>query len=349
MKEINLPLVSVVTPTYNGEEFIERFLNSVLKQTYKNIELILINDGSTDRTEEIVLSYSEKFKNKGITFKYIYQENKGISGALNNGFSFFKGKYLSWPDSDNILDRDNIQKEVDFLENNKNYDVVVCQSQLFDQNFRKGYILKRIPPEKDDNFFKDFIIEKNVVFGGGAFMIRSSAFDNVYPNRKIYDSRHGPNWQILLPILYNNNKCGYLDEVLYYVYERQGSVSRSAYTFEEKILKQNGYEDILLNTINSIVKMPENDKKYWKDIIRQKYDLRRLNIAAQTRDKNILESYYLDYKNKYPIGPNEKLIYKKGKSNFIYYFEKLIQIPRKIVRKIKRIFKKVEYFDFDSN
>ena len=65
-------LVSIVTPCYNGEYFIRRFLKSILNQTYSNIEMILINDGSTDRTEEIVREFQNEFSKRGIRFVYQY-------------------------------------------------------------------------------------------------------------------------------------------------------------------------------------------------------------------------------------------------------------------------------------
>lgn len=67
----NLPLVSLITPCYNGEKYLERFLDSVLAQTYDNIEFILVNDGSTDDTEKIALSYQEKFADRGYIYIYI--------------------------------------------------------------------------------------------------------------------------------------------------------------------------------------------------------------------------------------------------------------------------------------
>lgn len=64
--------VSIITPCYNGEKYIRRYLESILKQTYTNIELIFINDGSNDNTEEIVMSFKEEFERKKIEFIYIY-------------------------------------------------------------------------------------------------------------------------------------------------------------------------------------------------------------------------------------------------------------------------------------
>lgn len=102
-------LVSIITPCYNGEKFVSRFLDSVLDQSYTNIELIVINDGSTDQTEQILKSYEIKFKEKGIKFIHLFQSNGGQSSAINKGLEIFSGEYLTWPDSDDILTPDAIE------------------------------------------------------------------------------------------------------------------------------------------------------------------------------------------------------------------------------------------------
>jgi len=91
------PLVSIVTPCYNCENHISRYLDSIIGQTYKNIELVLINDGSNDNTESIINSYTSKLKKRGIDLIYITQKNSGVSEALNTGLKHFSGDYR--PDS----------------------------------------------------------------------------------------------------------------------------------------------------------------------------------------------------------------------------------------------------------
>ena len=77
------PLVSIITPCYNGETFLHRYFESILAQTYPNLELIFVNDGSTDKTEEIAMSYQKKLCEKGIRYIYLEQENAGQAAALN--------------------------------------------------------------------------------------------------------------------------------------------------------------------------------------------------------------------------------------------------------------------------
>ena len=88
---MNYPLTSIIAPCYNGESYIRRFLDSILAQTYPAIELILINDGSTDRTDQIIKSYLDKFKSKNIYLNYIIVANAGIGAAINLGLKHIRG------------------------------------------------------------------------------------------------------------------------------------------------------------------------------------------------------------------------------------------------------------------
>jgi len=72
-------LISILTPTYNYGHFIHRLLDSVLQQTYNNIEMIIIDDGSTDNTKQVIDGYIEKFQKRGFSLNYIYQGNQGLS------------------------------------------------------------------------------------------------------------------------------------------------------------------------------------------------------------------------------------------------------------------------------
>ena len=195
--------VSIITPCYNGEKYVSRYLDSILRQTYKNIELIFINDGSDDNTEEIVKSYIKKFNDAGMELIYLYQKNSGQAAAVNKGLKIFSGDYLTWPDSDDILTDDSIEKKVRFLEENQQYGFVRTAAKGVtdeDLNIITGYFGKNNPNRNKEDLFLDFIIENNVWFAPGCFMVRSSSYLDVNKERKIYEGRSGQNWQMLLPI-----------------------------------------------------------------------------------------------------------------------------------------------------
>ncbi len=109
-------IVSVVIPTYNRANFIADAVASVIKQSYRNIEIIVVDDGSTDNTRKMLYPY---LKNKDII--YIYQNNRGVSAARNLGTMISKGKYISFLDSDDFWKRDKLQKQMDFLLSQSEY------------------------------------------------------------------------------------------------------------------------------------------------------------------------------------------------------------------------------------
>ncbi|MFN3692324.1 MAG: glycosyltransferase family 2 protein, partial [Fervidobacterium sp.] len=91
------PLVSVIIPAYNVEGYIEKTIESVLNQTYRNLEIIVVNDGSTDKTREIAYNI---LKNSGVNFKIIDQTNQGVSVARNVGIENASGDYIKFLDGD---------------------------------------------------------------------------------------------------------------------------------------------------------------------------------------------------------------------------------------------------------
>ncbi|HOL87585.1 MAG TPA: glycosyltransferase family 2 protein, partial [Defluviitoga tunisiensis] len=113
------PMISVIMPVYNGEKYLPEAIESILNQTYKNFEFIIINDGSTDRTEEIILSYKDD--------RIIYvknEKNLQIVESLNKGINLAKGKYIARMDADDISLPKRLEKQIEFME--KNTHVGVC-------------------------------------------------------------------------------------------------------------------------------------------------------------------------------------------------------------------------------
>lgn len=115
------PKVSIIIPVYNSEKYISRCIESILKQTYKNIEIITINDGSKDLSEEVILQLQKE--NEGI-IRYYAQENQGISRTRNSGIKLATGKYLMFIDNDDYIDNDYVERFVNEAES-KEYDVVI--------------------------------------------------------------------------------------------------------------------------------------------------------------------------------------------------------------------------------
>lgn len=105
-KESNLPVISVIVPAYNVEKYIRECLVSLVEQTFRDIEIVVVNDGSTDKTAEII----DEFARKDNRIKVITQENQGLSAARNRGIEQARGEYISFVDSDDWVDKDFLEK-----------------------------------------------------------------------------------------------------------------------------------------------------------------------------------------------------------------------------------------------
>lgn len=106
----NFPLVSIIIPVYNGSNYVKEAIDSALNQTYKNIEILVVNDGSKDdgATERIALSYGDKIK-------YFYKENGGVSSALNYGIKMMQGEYFSWLSHDDKYAPNKVESQVNLI------------------------------------------------------------------------------------------------------------------------------------------------------------------------------------------------------------------------------------------
>ncbi|MGG3799025.1 glycosyltransferase [Metabacillus fastidiosus] len=131
-KLTNKPLVSVIVPAYNHEKYVQNTLDSIINQTYSNIELIILNDGSSDNTHKIITAYAEKLKNRFTNYVYINKENEGVCKTLNKGLEISQGKYIIPFASDDYMFPERIEEQVHFLEENKEYGMVYTNG--FDYN-----------------------------------------------------------------------------------------------------------------------------------------------------------------------------------------------------------------------
>lgn len=248
------PLVSLVSPCFNGEAYINRFLDSILEQTYENIELIIVDDCSTDKSPDIIESYIPLFLNKGYEVIFLkHYENKGQASAINTALPYVKGRYICWPDSDDLFMPKSIEERVEFMEKHQydfiRTDVSVCCEGSLD---KIEYKLSEKNDFVSKNLLKDIVLESNVYFCPGGYMVSSKALDLSIPDKFIYESRYGQNWQLLIPIA-EKFDCYYLDEVHYKYVVRANSHSRiDNYNFDKDITKVEGHLDIILRSLDRL-------------------------------------------------------------------------------------------------
>ena len=119
-----LPKVSIIIPVYNGEKYVKAAIKSALNQSYKNIEVIVINDGSTDNTEKILKTFGDKIK-------YFNKENGGVSSALNLGIKKMKGDYFSWLSHDDLYKKNKIKKQIEYIQSKDLNSVILYSDYQF--------------------------------------------------------------------------------------------------------------------------------------------------------------------------------------------------------------------------
>ena len=259
-------LVTIITPCYNGENYVENLLKSIINQTYKKIEFIFVNDGSKDKTEQIIKKYEPEFKNKNIIFKYIKQRNRGQAKAVDTGLKEIEGEYLIWADSDDYFEDDAIENMVNFLKNNPKYSAVRGEVAFrkFDDKENIERIGKSKNPENED-LFVNYIVQEDVYCFIGVMMVKTEKFLKTNKGRNIYINRAGQNWQLILPSVYKG-KTGYINKVTYNYLIRENSHSHQKENAIKFLQKIENHKKILTHTINKIVDDDKEKEKYKKII-----------------------------------------------------------------------------------
>lgn len=301
-------MVSIIVPCFNGEKFINRCFDSILNQTYKNIELILINDGSTDRSEQIIKNYRSKFEEANIKLIYVYQENKGAGGAVNSGLKYVNGEYLTLLDIDDYIMPESIELKVEFLRKNNDYDIVRTNGYYVKENdlSEKNNLFVNNDYEKNNiNIFNDLVLAKTNNWAG-SYMIRTNKLFDFYKDRNIYESKYGQNLQILMPIAYNS-KSGFIDKPLMKYIRQDNSLSQLGSDTNLEVKNLLGYKQIREYMIDKIV--DEKDREKYLRMIEITYARYFMEIAFYKGDINLLKKNYKILKNFRATSIEDKILY----------------------------------------
>lgn len=179
-----MPRVSVLMPAYDAEKYIADAIKSILNQTFTDFELIIVNDGSTDKTKQII----EEFDDKRI--KYFENDgNKGLSFTRNRLIEISKGEFIAWLDSDDVANPQRLKEQVSFLDNNPKHAFVASWARLIDgDNHPTGNYLKSYIPNK---YLRELLLFVNYIVQS-SMLIRKShlpklLYDLNYPPTEDYE------------------------------------------------------------------------------------------------------------------------------------------------------------------
>ncbi|MBP7507587.1 MAG: glycosyltransferase family 2 protein [Prolixibacteraceae bacterium] len=208
--------VSVVIPTFNHENFVIQAIQSVFDQTYKNYELIVVDDGSTDNTKDRVSSLFDG------RLKYIYQANKGLSAARNTGIKYSGYEYVAFLDADDKWLPNKLELQVARMNQDPGIGLLGCGYYVINE---KGVIEMEVPgsPVKDQNKFKKSLFIRNIVSGSGSgVLIRREVLSKVgFFDETLTASE---DWDMWLRIA-GYYKIDILEEVLVKIMHRSNSMS----------------------------------------------------------------------------------------------------------------------------
>ena len=165
-----MPLVSVVIPVYNGEKYIRQTLDSVFAQTFKNLEVIVIDDGSTDGTAEVVRSYGDKIV-------FLRGNHSGPATSRNRGIDSARGPLVAFLDADDLWSSDKIEKQVAIAQSHPEYGLITCDAPMFDAAGMIVSSQKKGRPVATGYVLKN-LLQDNWV-GTSGVMVRRECFDKV--------------------------------------------------------------------------------------------------------------------------------------------------------------------------
>lgn len=214
----SLPLVSIVMPTYNGEKYLKEAIASCLHQTYGNIELIIVDDGSTGITSSIVSEFDDP------RIRYLkLNTNTGAANALNKGFKISRGQYLSWISDDDLYELTAIEKMADSLMNNRRIDFVYANYYKVD---KENNVIQTVNVEEPIN-----LRERNCI--GPCVMYKSDVYETVGDFRSEFWLAE--EYEYWIKIYRNRFKMVPLNEFLFrYRVHQEGKTGKFGVDMEER-------------------------------------------------------------------------------------------------------------------
>lgn len=270
-------MVSVIVPVYNVEKYIEKCLKSLVEQTLKNIEIIIVNDGSTDNSKKIISKFAEKYSN----IKYYEKTNGGLSSARNYGIKYANGEYVAFLDSDDYVEK-NLYELMYKKALQENSDMVECDF-IWEYYGKNGEIVKR-KKDKRKNFKTLNQYVKNARVVAWNKLIKKQIIDDFnirFPEGLIYEDI-----EFFYKLFPHLNKISYVNTYGIHYVQRNGSILNSN---PEKI--------------GDIFKILDNVIKYYRDLDiyenEMKYRYRRILLGSsmkrilKIKDKKLKKNFFL--------------------------------------------------------
>lgn len=265
--------ITIIIPVYKVENYLNQCIQSVLQQTYSNLEIILVDDGSPDKCGSICDCYASK----DTRIKVIHKENGGLSDARNAGINIATGDYIGFVDSDDFIAPDMYETLLNVILKD-NVDIAICKTETFTGK-RKEYSEKvdenyRVSIYSPEDALKEMLLEKQYNTSAWDKLYRREIFNNIrYPKGKIYEDLF-----TTYKLINEANTVGYINKIGYYYRITPNSITNSSFN-------DNKFD--LMEASEEVIKFTEDNYPRLKEIAINRYT--RYNISFL---KSIITSNY---------------------------------------------------------
>lgn len=212
-------MISIIVPAYNVEKYIDECLKSLLSQTYKDIEIIVVNDGSTDKTEDVIKKYLLEYSN----IIYVYQENKGVSEARNLGLKKANGEFIYYIDPDDYIEKETLElMHKKMVETNS--DIVICgHKSFYDDKDETEYKLYNV--KEDEVYNNEYCIDLML-----NYEMRGYVWDKLFKKKDLIENnflfesgRYIQDWFPIFKQIYLAKRITFINKPLYNYRLRESS------------------------------------------------------------------------------------------------------------------------------
>ena len=297
--------VSVIVPVYNTENYIDKCLSSLENQDLEEIEVIIINDGSTDNSKNKIMPYIKNNPNK---FKYYEKENSGLGATRNYGITKAQGEYIGFVDSDDYIEKTMFKKMYDIAKN-QNLDFLEC-GIVYEYKDKRKNVNENFKKNKRDLYINAQAMVCNKIFK--LDIIREH-------NVKFAENLRYEDLQFFYTFIPYINRFSYTNDIFYHYIQRENSIINS----------QNDKNSDIFKVLSNVIKEYKDREEYekWKIELEYLYIrillgssfLRIIKINEKSVRKDLIEKTIYELEKQYPKWKkNEILIDIKGKKN-VYF------------------------------
>jgi len=216
-----MKMISIIIPTYNRAKLLPEVLDSIINQTYQFWECIIVDDGSTDNTAEIAVSYIKS--DSRIQYHNRPSDRpKGANACRNYGFELSRGEFVNFFDSDDIMHVEHLQKKLQALENNKNIDFCICQTQNFEGTFINENFKEKNINRSTGNIYEDYILGRCSILTMIPTWRRETLMDSKLFDESLLQSQ---DMELYSRILFKFRNAAILPETLIYIRRNNDSIT----------------------------------------------------------------------------------------------------------------------------